>query len=332
MIVCGREISAPVLEWLQAAAPSLSLRKLAAQLCQRLHWNGPGGLPQLSVAVGVLRRLRELKAIALDQMQAPFGPGRRADKAAGAAAKPLVQWNPGSLEQAGTVELVLVGSRWSSSYRLWHQLLDAHHYLGSGPLAGHQLRYLIKGSGGWLGCLAFSAAALQVEARDRWIGWESEVRRENLPYVINNSRLLLLPWVEVENLASHVLGLAMQRVAGDWLERFGYRPVLAETFVDVERYRGGCYRAANWKLVGMTQGRGRQDRNRSAELSKKLVFVHALAEDFRAKLCAPPAVRRLVPKPRAVLPPRPEPADCAEAEFGCGALGDHRLERRLQQI
>jgi hypothetical protein len=230
------------------------------------------------------------------------------------------------------VELVLVGSRWSSSYRLWRQLLDAHHYLGSGPLAGHQLRYLIKGSGGCLGCLAFNAAALQVEARDRWIGWEPEVRRENLPYVINNSRFLLLPWVQVENLASHVLSLAMRRVAGDWQEQFGYRPLLAETFVDVERYRGGCYRAANWKLVGMTQGRGRQDRDRSANLSKKLVFVHALEEDFRRKLCAPPALRRLVPKPRAVLPPRPEPADWAEAEFGGGALGDRRLERRLQQI
>jgi len=150
--------------------------------------------------------------------------------------------------------------------------------------------------------------------------------------VINNSRFLLLPWLQVENLASHALGLAMSRVAADWLECFGYRPVLAESFVDVERYRGGCYRAANWKLVGMTQGRGRQDRDRSADLSPKLVFVYALADDFRRKLWAQPAIRRLAPKPCAALPPRPEPADWAEEEFGASALGDRRLERRLQEI
>lgn len=150
------------------------------------------------------------------------------------------------------MELVLVGSRWSRSYRLWRQLLDEHHYLGSGPLAGHQLRYLVKGSGGWVAALSFSAAALAVAARDSWIGWEPEVRRENLPYVINNSRFLILPWVKADPLASHILGLVMRQVAQDWQERFGYRPVLAESFVDLERYRGSCYRAANWRLVGLT--------------------------------------------------------------------------------
>jgi hypothetical protein len=332
VIICGREINAPVLEWIQAAAQTLSLRKLAAQLCERLNWTGPGGRAQISAAVGVLRRLQQLQAITLSKVQAPLELVRRGVQGASAAAQPLAQWSPGSLEEVGPVEVVLVGSRWSQAYRLWRQLLDEHHYLGSGPLAGHQLRYLIKGSGGWLGGLSFSAAALQVEARDRWIGWEAEVRRENLPWVINNSRFLILPWVQVENLASHILGLVMRRVASDWRERFGYAPVLAETFVDVERYRGGCYRAANWKLVGMTQGRGRQDRDRRARLSKKLVLVYPLEQDFRQKLCAPPTARRLAPKPVAALASRAEPADWAEEEFGGGVLGDQRLERRLQSI
>src|SRR5205823_1085556 len=101
----------------------------------------------------------------------------------------------------GPVQLVRVGSRFSSNYQVWRQLLEQHHYLGSGPLAGHQLRYLIKGSGGWLGALAFSAAALQLKDRDQWIGWSWEARRENLPYVINNSRFLILPGLEVPGLA-----------------------------------------------------------------------------------------------------------------------------------
>lgn len=371
MIICGREISAPVLQWIQAGARDLSPRKLAAQLCERLNWTGPGGRPQISAAVGVLRRLQELQAITLSKLQDPLklvrrrlaGPGSDAKAGSEASApeanadseapagseagpettsgsegkanpetKAIPRWSPACLEEAGPLEVVLVGSRWSHAYRLWRQLLDEHHYLGSGPLAGHQLRYLIKGSGGWLGCVSFSAAALQVEARDRWIGWEAEVRRENLPYVINNSRFMILPWVEADNLASQILGLVLKRVAGDWLECFGYVPVLAETFVDVERYRGNCYRAANWKFVGMTQGRGRQDRDRSARLSKKLVFVYPLAEDFRQKLCAPPRTCRLAPKPSVPLECREEPADWAEAEFGGGALGDERLERRLQSM
>lgn len=332
MIVRGREISAPALEWIEAAAQDLSPRQLAVELCERLNWTGPGGRPQISAAVGVLRRLQELQAITLCKAQAPLGLVRRRVRGAGSADPAVTPWSPGSLEEAGPVEVILVGSRWSQAYQLWRQLLEEHHYLGCGALVGHQLRYLIKGPGGWLGALAFSAAALKGEARDRWIGWEPEVRRENLPYVINNSRFLILPWVQVEHLASQVLSLVLKRVAGDWRERFGYVPVLAETFVDVERYRGSCYRAANWKLVGMTQGRGRQDRDRRARRSKKLVFVYPLEKDFRQKLCAPPSVRRLAPRPCAAVPSRPPPADWAEEEFGGGTLGDRRLERRLQGI
>jgi len=332
VIVCGREISVSALEWIQAAAQTRSLRTLAAELCGRLNWTGPGGRAQISVAVGVVRRLRQLQAITLPKLQAPLKLARRGVEGVRVATPSLARWSPGSLAEAGPVELVLVGSRWSQRYRLWRQLLDEHHYLGSGPLAGHQLRYLVKGPGGWLGALSFSAAALRVEGRDRWIGWEAEVRRENLPLVINNSRFLILPWVQVENLASHVLGLVMRRVADDWRERFGYVPVLAETFVDLERYRGSCYRAANWKLIGITQGRGRQDQARRARLSKKLVLVYPLGRDFRQKLCARPTIGRLAPKPPAPIAPRAEPADWAEEEFGGGALKDRRLEQRLQNI
>jgi hypothetical protein len=150
--------------------------------------------------------------------------------------------------------------------------------------------------------------------------------------VINNSRFLILPWVKVDNLASHVLGLVMGQVADDWHKQYGYRPVLAETFVDTEQYGGACYQAAGWKWVGLTQGRGRQDRTRSAHLSKKLVLVYPLEKDFRQNLCAELTSRRLVPPARVPAPPPPEPADWAEEEFSGGALGDKRLERRLQRM
>ena len=234
-----------------------------------------------------------------------------------------------SLEEAGPLELVRVGSRFSSHYRIWRQLLEQHHYLGSGPLAGHQLRYLVKGSGGWLGALAFSAAALQLKDRDQWIGWSSEARRENLPYVINNSRFLIVPGLEIAGLASAALALATRQVGADWLEQFGYRPVLAETFVDLARYRGVCYLAANWKPIGLTQGRGRQDRTWQRALSKKLVLVYPLAEDFRQKLCALPEQRRLAAKPAPPAPPVRPPGDWAEEEFGGCDLGDRRLQQRL---
>lgn len=331
MIVCGRELGEEVLERIRAGARDLSPRPLARQVCQWLGWKGPGGRFQVSAAVEVLRRLSGQGLVALRR-----GPPLPAPKPRPPDPVPVESSAPAegperSLEEIGPVELVVVGGRWSRTYREWRQLLDQHHYLRSGPLAGHQLRYLVKGPEGWLGALAFSAAALQVEARDRWIGWSKEARRENLPWVINNSRFLILPSVRVKNLASHVLGQALRQVAGDWEQRFGYRPVLAETFVEVGRFAGECYRAANWKMIGLTQGRGRQDRDRRAELPRKIVLVHPLQENFQERLRQWPEQRRLAPPPVAA-PPEEEPGDWAQEEFGGCELGDRRLWRRLMEI
>jgi len=139
---------------------------------------------------------------------------------------------------------------------------------GAGPLCGAQMRYALRSrTGEWLGGLAFSAAVWRVAARDRWIGWSDEARREHLPRVIANSRFLLLPWLHVPHLASHVLGQALRRVGRDWQERYGYAPYLVETFVDAAQ-AGTCYRAANWIEVGPTAGRGRQDGARAAPVGE----------------------------------------------------------------
>jgi hypothetical protein len=238
----------------------------------------------------------------------------------------------GSLDELGTIELVLVKSRWSRDYRRWRHLLQAHHYLGAGPLCGHQLRYLFKSTHGYVGAAAFSAAARRVAGRDRWIGWEEPVRRENLHLIVNQSRFLILPSVKVPCLASHVLAQMTARLAMDWEARYGYRPVLVESFVELDRYPGTCYRAANWQAIGLTAGRGRQDTAHAARLGRKVVLVYPLQKDFRQDLCREPARRRLAdpPGPAPALPPVPQ--NWTEEEFGAVDLGDERLDRRLRII
>jgi len=221
------------------------------------------------------------------------------------------------------VELIRVGSADSEASRVWNELMERHHPLGSGPLCGAQMRYLVRSGGdGYLGGLAFSAAAWQVKARDEWIAWRAGARKQNLQLVINNSRLLILPGVHVPNLASHVLGLAVRRVRQDWKERYGYEPVLVETFVEAAQHEGTCYRAANWKEVGRTQGRGRQDEAHQRPTSVKRVFVYELHHQARTQLCL------AEPEPEAAAPSQPVPQDWAEQEFG-GVRLDRRLNRRL---
>ena len=196
--------------------------------------------------------------------------------------------------------------------------------LGAGPLCGAQLRYLIKSAQGqWLGGLAFSASAWRVKARDQWIGWSDRARKENLHQVISNSRFLILPWVEVQNLASHVLGQAIGRLRADWQERYGFLPMLVETFVDRRRFAGSSYRAANWLYVGQTSGRGRQDRKKTFSLSPKDVYVYELCKKAREVLCH--ADSHEEPASSA----RKKHDDWAQEEFGAAKLADERLNRRL---
>jgi len=137
-----------------------------------------------------------------------------------------------------------------------------------------------------LGCVVLSGPAKALTARDRWIGWEDRQRLANLPWVINNSRYLIFPWIEVANLASHVLGQLARRVGDDWERRWGYRPVLLETFVDPAHFRGSCYRAAGWERLGRTTGEGLVRPGKQYQTSPKLIFAKPLQADFRRLLCS----------------------------------------------
>jgi hypothetical protein len=169
---------------------------------------------------------------------------------------------------------------------LWNEAIARFHYLGYTPLSGAQQRYLVEYDDGILGAIGFGASAWKVAARDHWIGWTSQQRQSGLQRVVNNARFLLLPWVRVKNLASRILSMSARRLVGDWQQRYGYQPVLLETFVEQPRFSGSCYRAANWIYVGDTQGRGKLDRYEERALPIKGVYLYPLISDFRRELCA----------------------------------------------
>ena len=174
----------------------------------------------------------------------------------------------------------------SSDHLLFCRYLAHHHYLGFRGPVGENIGYLARDLHGRdLACLLFGAAAWKTGPRDRWIGWDDATRSRRLQFLANNSRFLILPWVRVSHLASHLLGRVARRLAADWQARYGHPVHLVETFVERRRFQGTCYRAANWTCVGQTQGRTRQDRNREISVPVKDVYLYALTPRFREALC-----------------------------------------------
>jgi hypothetical protein len=305
------------------AEPSLSRRALSRQVCEWLGWRAPGGqLREVSCRKALLALQRrgcvELPACA---KVAGFG-AKRATR----SARPAVAAVQGRLEELGAVTVVPVTSRYSAASRRWNALMQAYHYLGAGPLCGAQMRYLVHSATyGWLGALSFSAAAWRLKSRDTWIGWSERARRANLAQVVCNSRFLIVPSVQVANLASHVLALSLRRLAGDWRARYGYEPVLVETFVDGQRFAGTCYRAANWVGVGQTAGRPDGYSNGTRSTGRKEIYMYPLRPDWQSILGQEP------PDPLGLRPARPG-AEWAEEEFAGARLYDERLRRRLYRL
>lgn len=280
---CGREFSATEMEIIrniiENAKPPLRAH-IAREVCEALGWrNAKGTLKAMSCRVALLRMHRRGE-ITLPAPRNGNGNGKPlsrqrvhlpAQKALDCPVNELTQ-----------LELVLVDSRKESA--LWNSLIEAYHYLGYRPLPGAQLRYLIRSEEGLLGAIGWGAAAWKVAARDQWIGWNATLRESQLNKILNNARFLILPWIRSRNLASKVLALSERRVPMDHEARYGIKPVLLETFVEQRRFRGTCYRAANWSYLGQTQGRGKCDRHHRARLPIKDLYVRPLSKGFRAQL------------------------------------------------
>lgn len=179
-----------------------------------------------------------------------------------------------------------VAARGTYEERLFNCLLSRYHYLGLRSTVGENLKYLVRARDGRaLGCLLFGAAAWRIEARDRFIGWSRATRERNLQHITDNTRFLILPWVRVRFLASRVLSLVARRIRGDWQAKYGHPVELLETFVDTSRFRGTCYRAANWCELGLTTGRTRNSVSSRPQAPPKAVFVYPLHSAFRRELC-----------------------------------------------
>ena len=170
---------------------------------------------------------------------------------------------------------------------LFKFLLQRHHYLGLRNGVGQNLKYLVRDrTGRVLACLLFGSAAWQTRPRDIWIGWEAEHRRTHLHLLTNNTRFLILPWVRVPHLASHLLGQLTARLSADWQRKYGHPIHLVETFVQRDRFQGTCYRAAGWRCVGLTTGRSRNDRDFQLQVPAKEIYLQPLVADFRRRLGA----------------------------------------------
>jgi hypothetical protein len=173
--------------------------------------------------------------------------------------------------------------------RLFNHLLTKYHYLGFGSTFGEDMKYIVYDRGRRpLACLLFGAAAWKVAGRDQAIGWDTKTRQAHLHLITNNTRFLILPWVKIPHLASHILGRISRRISGDWIIKYAHPIVMLETFVERDRFHGTCYQAANWLWVGQTQGRSRNDRDRTLNVPVKDVYLYPLTKKAKERLCHEP--------------------------------------------
>jgi len=259
--------------------PAASRQRISYRVCEALDWRkADGGLKDMSCRVAMLRMHRE-GLIELPPARHKVNPCR-------SFSRRTVQAEPKPIYEAAVHELqdlhLDVVERKGSA--LWNETIDRYHYLGYKPLPGAQLRYFAYAGERLVGVLGYGAAAWKTGPRDAWIGWSREQRHRNLWGIVNNARFLILPWIRVRCLASKLLSMAARVLPGAWERRYGYRPVLLETFVETGRFQGTCYRAANWRCLGQTQGRGKLGDHRIAQVPVKAVWVYPLVEDFRERL------------------------------------------------
>ena len=303
--------------------PDISRRGLSRLICEELEWRSLNGKYKDVNCRKVLLELERCGKIRLPEAKAGCFQKRLREE--GAAIE--VAEVECTLSELGEIRVNPVTRGGSECSRIWNELMERFHYLGKGPLCGAQIRYLVESPEyGYVGALSYSGAQWRLKARDEYIGWTERARRSHLNDIVCNSRFLILPTVRVLNLASHVLGISLARLCGDWQERYGYEPVLAETFVDTERYTGTCYQAANWIYVGETAGVGNVYPNGKKSEGRKAIYVYPLRRDWRTRFCMEEESRL------GSIRRTSEPIDWIEEEFGRVEFYDDRLKSRLRRL
>jgi hypothetical protein len=287
---CGRRFSPEDLELMRQAAhdyAALGITEIARTVCEWLDWTRPNGRLKNHECRLLLERLRDEGLLTLPPVR-PCGKRGPRVTALNTASDPQspIQSPLAGLEP---ITLRLVDE---AEGPLFRQFIQRYHYLGYRVPVGANLRYFVRSADGRiLAALQWTSPAWKMAARDRWIGWNPQQRARNLQYIVSNGRFLILPWVQVKTLASTILARAARQVPVDWQQHYGYQPLLFETLVDASRFKGTCYRAANWICLGETAGRGRMDRHHQAAQPSKLIFVFPLHRDCRHILCLSKSTR-----------------------------------------
>jgi len=265
-----------------AAHPGESRRRLSQRLCEAWGWRQTNGAPRDMVARGLMLALSRAGHIELPvvKMRPPNPLAVRVRPAAMAAMErmPVLV----SLRELGSVIFRQV--RRTADEGDFNSLLESHHYLGYTQPVGEQLKFMVYAGSRPVALFAWSSAARHLGPRDRYLGWHPEVRRRNIRLLAYNTRYLILPWVQVPHLASHLLSRMTRMLSAEWEKVYGHPVYFAETFVDTTRHRGTCYRAANWVMLGRTQGRGKDDLTHRPNRTLKDVLGFPLVADFREQL------------------------------------------------
>jgi hypothetical protein len=281
---CGRTFTAQEVELMRTVAHDyarLGVTEIAKTVCELLEWKRPRGGLKNHECRQLLERLQVKGVLTLPALRRLGGRGpRRVDISA-------PRWEPEpvacAVRECEPLELALVEGPAES--RLWREHVERYHYLGCRVPFGANLRSWVRNRDRELACLLWTSPAWKMEPRDAWIGWSDQQRQHNLQRIVNNGRFLILPWVRVKGLASKILALSVRRMPHDWQTRYGHRPWLLETLVDAHRFRGICYRAANWIYVGQTTGRGRMDREHQKHgQAIKDIYIYPLVSDVRQRL------------------------------------------------
>jgi Druantia protein DruA len=280
----GRVVTAQDLEFIREFIkqhPGLSRRRLSAQLCEAWQWKQANGALCDMVCRGLLLMLHRAGEIELPPVrQISLNPFVRRVR----PAPVLIDQTPlaGALKEIRPIAIQQV--RRTTHEPLLNSLIEHHHYLGYEQPVGEHLKYLVWAKRRPIACLAWSSAPRHLGSRDRYIGWSAAARRRNIGLVAYNTRFLILPWIRVPHLASHILGRVVDRLSRDWERMYGHSIYFAETFIDPARFRGTCYRAANWQSLGLTTGRGKASNSKRPNRSIKEVLGYALTPRFRELL------------------------------------------------